>query len=411
MARRKPKKQSKNKKQKQKPKKNNKRVAGQIGSVVGNMALPGIGGMAGKYIGQSAYSLFKKITGYGDYTVSKNSLMNGSVPVFSNKSTGNNRFVNKEFIMDVKGSINFLLQLSQEQINPGNPVLFPWLSTLSQNFQEYKLHGLIFYLKTTSGSAVSSTNAALGTLVMGTQYNPYDAPFTGKQQMENTMYSTPTAPNKDAIHPVECALNQTTLTTLNIRNSTNNGSGQDARFYDLGVFSLASVGMQADNINLAELHVSYDIEFLKPITTSSFGGQQYHWQSSAGISASAPFGTNPTLTSSSSPYGLVTINGAQCNIHPSVTGGLLINIHIRCASSTVSGTLLINYGTLTKPIYLFDGGLSAANVTGGTTCTSVNIIMAVQCLGGPQGFTIASADTWSGCFYTDVVVTPLALTN
>lgn len=66
------------------------------------------------------------------------------------------------------------------------------------------------------------------------------------------------------IHAIECERSQTTLSEQYIRFGAV-PAGADPRFYDLGRFSIATVGMQAASVNIGELWVSYDIEFLKPI--------------------------------------------------------------------------------------------------------------------------------------------------
>lgn len=397
------------------PNKSLNTMLGSVGETVGNLALPGIGGMAGKILAKGAHTLFKTITGYGDYKVKSNSLFNGDVPMFANKNPGNNRFVNREFICDVKGSQDFRRLLSQEKINPGNPNLFPWLSNVSSNFQEYILHGMIFQYKPTSGSAISSTNNALGTVIMGTQYNPYDQPFTNKQNMENTMYSTPGAPIEALIHPIECAKSQTTLTNLNVRNSTNSGSGQDSRFYDLGVFTLATIGMQADDITIGELHVSYDIEFLKPITPpTGSSDSQVHYTATQGITAATPFGTNPVLSSSSDPFPWITFNNAnEIQFAREFYGSVLILMHIRIdINSTVNQAL--NTFTLynCKFVTLWDSTTASGYVqTSGSSLNSTNLMISLQITGPDAKFKLVNSGTWTSCSFLDLVIVPLSLTD
>lgn len=419
------KKQAKKQKPKQKVKKNKKsgstinkslnKMLGSVGETIGNLALPGIGGLAGKALAQGGHKLFKTITGYGDYQVKSNSLMNGGVPIFANKNPGNNRFVNREFIMDVKSSQNFLKRLDQEPINPGNPNLFPWLSNIAQNFQEHIWHGLIFQFKSTSGSAISSTNNALGTIILGSQYNPYDQPFSNKQNMENTMYSSPSAPDKDTIHPIECARAQTVLTHLCNRNSTNNGSNQDSRFYDLAVLTLAAVGMQASDINLGELHVSYDIEFLKPITPPSGSSDpEVHYKGTTGITALTPFSTNPTISSSSSPFSFITFNtvGDTITFDDQYYGSVLINIHVAFSNPTVVSTanlaLVLNNAVGIK---LWDSNTSYYIINNSNTTTSANIMMALNISAPGASIKMTSSDTWATATAVDTIIVPISLTN
>lgn len=80
-----------------------------------------------------------------------------------------------------------------------------------------------------------------------------------------------TRPSGSVIHPVECSPRETPITRLWVRNTNySQYSTVDPRLYDLGVFQLATVGMQAA-ANIGELWVSYDVEFFKP-TLGTFGG-------------------------------------------------------------------------------------------------------------------------------------------
>jgi hypothetical protein len=140
-----------------------------------------LGGLAGKALGS--------IFGSGAYAIKGNTLHTNSVPQFALTKNGN-EFAHREFVMDifsggnlVSGATTFNLQ--QFIINPASDTLFPWIQQIAENFEMYELLGLIFEYVPASGDAVSSTNAALGTVIFATQYNSLDAPFTTKRQMES----------------------------------------------------------------------------------------------------------------------------------------------------------------------------------------------------------------------------------
>jgi len=252
-----------------------------------------IGSSIGSWLGKKAGSLFSSIIGLGTYAVTKNSLMaNPSDPPVLSNTKGGTRIQHREYITDITGSSAFTL--TAFSINPGVAGTFPWLSGCALNFEEYILHGLVFEFKSTSATALNSTNTALGTVIMATEYNVVNPNFIAKRDMENYVYSTSCSPDVSALHPVECARDINVLSELFIRNTTPS-SGSDLRFSDIGKFQIATVGMQASAI-IGELWVTYDIELIKPKLPSAYtsiGPSHYVYDATAGI---PPFGTAPTAT-------------------------------------------------------------------------------------------------------------------
>lgn len=139
--------------------------AGLIGSAIGGYVGGPPGSAIGSVLGSSAADLLKHVAGIGDYTVNYNTILKpDSVPQFS----GNRTFVvsHREYIQDIVSSSSAgAFKIDSFLINPGDPATFPWLSNLAQNFEEYRIHGMIFQFKTTSANALNSTNTALGTIV------------------------------------------------------------------------------------------------------------------------------------------------------------------------------------------------------------------------------------------------------
>jgi len=230
-------------------------VGSGLGALVGN---PTMGGKIGSGLGGIA----SRITGFGDYKLQSNTIMaDTGPPVFSNGADGSVSIARREYVGDVLSSIVFNNNVFQ--LNPSNPALFPWLSTISTAFEQYEFLGLVFEYRPTSGSAIASTNNALGVVIMSTSYDVLDAAFTSKQAMEAYQYTVSTVPANTAIHGVECKRSLNVLQNLYVRQFIQ-PSGADPRFYDLGKFQLATFGMQAANITIGELWVSYHIKLIKP---------------------------------------------------------------------------------------------------------------------------------------------------
>lgn len=202
------------------------------------------------------------VSGRGDYKVSANSLVDsGAPPSFVSDGSGF-RVRHREYIRDIV-SPGAAFNNYPLAINPGLPETFPWLSSIAANFEEYELHGLLFEFRTLSAVAVSSTNTALGAVVLATNYDVYDPAFSNKQQMEAYEFSCSGPPCASLLHPVECAPRQTVNPLKYVRTNGTVPPSGDLRMYDMGLFQIATVGQQAQS-SIGELWVTYDIKFLKP---------------------------------------------------------------------------------------------------------------------------------------------------
>jgi len=123
----------------------------------------------------------KHITGFGDYNISVNSLMGPAFtpPEIINRSRESVCIRHREYITDITASSAFTLQ--SYDINPGLVSSFPWLSAVAGNFEEYMISGMIYEFKTLSADYTTASSAALGFVVMATQYNALSANFPDKK--------------------------------------------------------------------------------------------------------------------------------------------------------------------------------------------------------------------------------------
>jgi len=249
---------------------------GKTGSVLGTALGGYLGGPAGAALGSalggSAGHFVGKLFGSGDYMVTnpkplvQNTIVNSSqVPSFQS-SKDMVRIRHKECLGDIYTSSTIgAFQIQSFPINPGMYQTFPWLSqVVGGSFQQYRVNGMVFHFRSMSADALNSTNTALGSVVMATEYDSLDAEFASKIEMENTDFGVSSKPSCDVIHGIECARSQTTISELYVRNEAA-PSGGDLRLYDLGRFSIATTGFQAASVNIGELWVTYDISLLKPI--------------------------------------------------------------------------------------------------------------------------------------------------
>ena len=278
-------------------------------TVVGK-ALRSVGRLAGNYLGvgglgEAVGAGVSRIFGQGDYVMpQRNSLLVNGVPSFSPLTSGF-RLRHREYITDIQSSIGFAS--TSYSINPGLNDLFPWLSAVAQNFEEYKIHGMVVYLNTTAATAVSSTNTALGLWGVVTQYDPSEIPFTTKQQCENYVGCQTSVPSCSLIHGIECKPSANVLDKYFVRSGIN-PSAEDLKFYDLGKIQVFTQGSQAVS-TIGEMWISYDIEFMKPrLPTSGENAVFTDRYYSADVDLSHPLGNTRTLAAGSNLG--TTINSA-----------------------------------------------------------------------------------------------------
>ena len=263
--------------------------AGAIGADMARKALCETGTFGGKqglnrglYFGSGAYVGPGGVGGLNNSSaVAPNSRLEQALPTFANDDDCV-ILSNEEYLGDVKSPtsvMDFQMQLSAG-INPGNNDLFPWLSRVASMFQQYEFISLIFTYKSMSGAL--STTQALGQVMMSTQYNVYEARPTTKQEMLNTVFATSKVPSEDCMHAVECERAKSTAGGLLFIRGESLPAGQDARFYDLGNFNIATGGQSsATPINLGQLWVSYKVKLCKP--------QMYQLEVSPELSGSASY--------------------------------------------------------------------------------------------------------------------------
>jgi hypothetical protein len=230
----------------------------------------------GASVGSSLGAALSKWLGSGDYTVGTNSIVkktlkgSDSIPMMHND--GQSIVVrHKEYLGEVFSSEGFVVRQSFE-LNPGNSSTFPWLSGVASHFQEYKIRGLVFHYVPTSGSAVSSTNAALGSVMLQTSYRSNDAIPPSKVELLNEYCSNESVPSEPFAHPVECDPRENPFNVQYVRSGAV-PQGDSKLLYDLGITHLAVSGQQIGGKAIGDLWITYEIELKKPILESNVTSQ------------------------------------------------------------------------------------------------------------------------------------------
>jgi hypothetical protein len=352
----------------------------------------GIGNMLGiGDFGEKAGGFLSKIFGFGQYNVKKNSLLGDQNLGFG---IGMLEFCHKEYIQDVFSSTGFAL--TQFNINPGLSNLFPLLSQLANCFEQYQFLGLLFIYKSTSADALNSTNTALGTVVIATNYNASDAAFTSKQQMEGYEFNSQSAPSMSHVHAIECDPKQTTLERMYVRSqalSTN----QDVKFYDLGLLQLATQGMQAVS-TIGEFQTVYHIRLFKPKLPDPGVGDLVAFHATNTItppaSASNVLGNaNITLTGSSQ----FVLNSSKQLVMPA-GNFLLLAIATGSSASFSTGFVFANVGCTN--VNQLAG--NTTDLVASTTNSSAGLLaFTFSCVsGGSSSVTVSYPTYTTGSSYT-----------
>jgi hypothetical protein len=330
-----------------------------------------IGDNIADVVGGGAKWLFNKITGFGDYTIRRNTLLGpGNQPVmFSNSDKFEVR--KREMCFDLSATTTF--SNNKYDITPSNTVLFPWLSLIASGFQQYRFRGLVFHYKATSSDALNSTNTTLCEVMMATNYDCAQPAYNDKVGLLNSYWSNNSKSSLDFFHGIECDPRANVLA-----NGLLTGVppvGADKHLYHLGCLNVATD--QAQNTNkVGEIWVTYDAEFQKPITGNGAYTSIVHFTASAGIDNTNWFGTNATLVSG----GLkVTISNTTLTFNE--TGTFLV-IYARQGNATATWTALTPSFGAGAAAYNTMFATSKPNIPIATQTSTGGTLSSINCLSG-----------------------------
>lgn len=377
-------------------------------------------GSGGKIVGEGVQSL-AKIFGLGKYEVERNSLlspgkmidMGDEVPKIANDGTGEVCMITREeYIGDLLtpvGSTPTPFNITNFNINPTNPELFPWLSAVAENFEEYEFRGLIFTMKTMASDV--STTLSLGTMFGATQYDINDPPFQNKQELLNYQYANSRKVSKSIMLPIECKPSNNVLTHLFCAPGNTVPTGADAKFYNMGVLSLGSLGCPSSNTPIAEIWVSYDVALYKPKLTNG-GDLQTEilgaFYNSVTWTAAAPlqgFSLNPSPTNNF--QGTITL-GSVINF-PSLMreGNFVVTLYLTGTAAVINRPTITLFNCVSGST--FWGGTNNLTVPANGVTSNVLLFNFSVNITGPgatvtfnPGGTVPTAPTGGALFITQV---------
>nr|AQU11745.1 capsid protein [Cruciviridae sp.] len=363
------------------------------------------------YVGKFLGGGISAIAGHGDYKIKHNTLLpSGDAP--PQFGTGINarevRVRHREYITDIFSSTGF--NITGFSINPGLLATFPWLSNVAENFECYRLNGMVFHFKSMSSDVIASntTNNTLGQVIMSTQYNAFNPPFVNKLQMEQYEFTNSSKPSCDFYHYIECARSANPLSELYIRTATL-PTGQDPQFYDIGQFFIATNGMQASNINLGELWVTYDITLMKQkLIAGEIGDEILYFHQAAALPATVTtskyFGSSNGVITPASNLPLI-LNNTTITFPSYITGGnyLLQYFVAGTGGSPVTPNIALTSGCAPLNIFYND----TQNFTFGTTSTTLSVSVAFTITSGNAIITFSSGTIPTGQTGEDLLVTQI----
>lgn len=353
---------------------------------------------SGDYVG--AFMSGSKILGQGDYTLSRNSIVEdmtaSTVPVM-HSSKESVRIRHREFLGDVYSPATAsAFSLATYAINPGVTGTFPFLSTIAQQFQQYRFQGLAFEFKSTSALAMASgTNLAMGTVMMAAQYRANAPLFTNKLVLMNEMWSVDGRPSDCFMLPIECAPSESSLDVLYVRTGSLATANDDLKFYDLARLSLAMTGISATSQILGELWVTYDVELFKPqaLEILNTSAPLYQGTTSGGLYTSPFIGlvtTYDNIGMSSGLAGTLVPNSSYqgyfgSNVTPWVT---------QIQNSTLPASITTNAGSIILPVGLIGTYMLVLQYTGTAATTTVVVGTDAYGTAAPGFVTQASQNNW-----------------
>ncbi|AXH77953.1 MAG: viral coat protein [Cressdnaviricota sp.] len=386
-------------------------IGGLGGAAIGGYVGGPAGAALGRAVGSKAGDLFSSVTGMGDYTVSYNTVVNpNQTPVFKNR--GRSVFIShREYIQDiVTSNAPGSFKIDSFELNPALSGTYPWLATIAQNFEQYRIHGMVFHFKSNSADALNSVNTALGTVILATQYNVLLSVFKNKQEMENYEFGCSTRPSQDVLHPVECDPKVTSFGPVFDVKLGGNDKGDD-RLYCPGRFSIATVGQQGTSVNIGELWVTYDIEFFKPRMGDVTSVISHYRADSSVFLGTSPFGFDLALSDSSDFVSARAYNdGVEFNID--FTGKVQITANWN-GTSTIglqAPTSVILTGGV-KPLNLLDDDTAYTFGTppmGATATTGIVFTAFLDIVGG--GKLALAGGVYTNMTKLDVIITTIPST-
>jgi len=213
---------------------------------------------------------------------------------------------NKEYIGDLFGPDSQSFVNTSYAINPGLTQVFPWLSQIAANYDEYEFEQLVFEYHPTISETSTATSGQSGTIILVTNYNPSQDPFTDKEAMMQYHGGQSDRVTAESIHGVECDPKKSSQGRRYTRTQPVI-VGQDAKNFDLGLFQIGINNIPESYFNqqLGELWVHYKVHLHVPKLGSGRGNSinQDFFLSANGSTRDTLFFADQTLSAQQNSIG------------------------------------------------------------------------------------------------------------
>lgn len=373
-----------------------------------------LGGPAGASFGGAAGDILSRIVGSGEYKLEGNTIAKGqAVPSFSKDGDGI-RVCHREYFSDCAGWNSGMFAwgfgtISQQaiSINPANNKMFPWLSGLAVQFEEWEPNGIVVQYRPTS-AAYNGSNQQLGVVMLATQYNLNDVAFANKVQVDSYEYSSSTVPYEGMMHGIECSAKNSVMRSYfcwpSIGGGTPTGTTPvaTASMYDIGKLSAFTSGVNGTPV-LGEFWVSYDITFRKPRITTSPITSAIHLAETPAASCTATnrlgttIGTNVKMNNLSSAE--VSVPSTNTLIFSKI-GSYRIHASWYTANNNIAASPVFTYGSnFTELSHLLNGRnpqLQAFNAAGAIAFITAIVQVTANGSGAANTLTITGLTGMTG---------------
>jgi len=240
-----------------------------------------------------------------------------------------------EYVAEVQVANAPNFNVTTYPVNPGQSVLFPWLSSIARNYEKYEFLSLRFeYKREVSEFA---TNGQTGKVIMSFDSDASDGPPTLKQQMEDTDPHADAMPCNTFSMVVPKSMLKLTTTNAHYVRTGGLPANADIKTFDLGNLFVATQGV-ANNVLVGELHVHYTVRLSIPVL----------------LTPGAPLNTSVSMFNQTSGVSLTSTLILSCSWNTTIANGLAINL-INPGFSIPVGNYIISYtvfftgnGTLTQ---------------------------------------------------------------
>lgn len=166
-------------------------------------------------------------------------------------ATGKYVVSNREYVADVLSTAGNSFDIASYPVQPGLATSFPWLSSIANTHQKYKMLKLKFTFISTSATSDK------GLVGMAYALDPLDPTPTGDSQLFQYPGTKEESIWSKSVKIVDCSK----MTTLFTRSGF--VSGSDLKTYDFGKVFVATSNSSVDGV-VGKLFVDYELELLTP---------------------------------------------------------------------------------------------------------------------------------------------------